>query len=166
MTLPQPQVCRTDAGGDVGQDRHSHSEPTAEDLAREAHIKQCGWSMRLAFDRWERHGNFADHGEGSYWERKMQEAIAARARKSDPATSHEAARKAERFASSHAGRIVSALQLNGPRTAQELSKLTGLTVVQIDRRTIELQRAGRIDVAYLPHGGLHVIDGFRVWRAV
>jgi predicted ArsR family transcriptional regulator len=87
-----------------------------------------------------------------------------KARRSDPETSHAAARNAEKFAASHAGRILAGLKTHGPRTAHELAQLIGLTVVQIDRRTVELQRAGYIDVDRLSDGAPRVIDGFRVWR--
>lgn len=89
-----------------------------------------------------------------------------RARSTDPETSHTAAKNAERFAATHAGRIHAALKAHGPRTAHELSLLIGLSVVQIDRRTVELQRAKLIDVVLLSDSGLKVVDGFRVWRAV
>jgi hypothetical protein len=67
-----------------------------------------------------------------------------RARKTDPATSHEAARRAELFATSHAERIVCALRMRGPSTAHELEPHTRLNYVQIDRRMHELVKAGRI----------------------
>jgi len=87
-----------------------------------------------------------------------------RARRTDPATSHAAAAKAERFASSHAGRILAALRDLGTATAHELAPATGLTVVQIDRRMVELQRAGRAYVVSM--GGEPLTrDGFRVWAA-
>ena len=87
-----------------------------------------------------------------------------RARRTDPATSHKAAAKAERFAASHAGRILAALRDLGLATAHELALATGLTVVQIDRRTIELQRAGLAYVVSMDGDPL-VRDGFRVWAA-
>ncbi len=88
-----------------------------------------------------------------------------RARNRDPETSKDAARKTWRFATSHAQRILAALQTHGPRSAHELSQLIGLSVVQIDRRTVELQRNGYIDVAKLDDGADKVVDGFRVWEA-
>jgi len=87
-----------------------------------------------------------------------------RARRTDPATSHAAAAKAERFATTHAGRILAALRDLGTATAHELSTATGLTVVQIDRRTIELQRAGLAYVVSMDGDPL-TRDGFRVWAA-
>jgi predicted ArsR family transcriptional regulator len=88
------------------------------------------------------------------------------ARSDDPETSHAAARNAERFAASHAGRILAALKLHGPRTAHELEALVGLSVVQIDRRLPELKAAGLTRVAKLDDGADRVVDGFRVWEAV
>jgi predicted transcriptional regulator len=94
------------------------------------------------------------------------ELIEPRARKRDPSTSHEAAKRASAFSTSHAGRILLALKQYGPRTAHELEGLIGLSVVQIDRRTCELQRLGLIRVAKLHDGADVVLDGFRVWEAV
>jgi len=89
----------------------------------------------------------------------------ARARKSDPTTSHEAARNADRFANTHKNRILEALE-EGPRTAFGLSQMTGLTVVQIDRRAVELERAGLIDYIKDEAGNEWTVGGYRVWRAV
>lgn len=90
---------------------------------------------------------------------------AARARRRDPATSQAAARNAEKFASSHAGRILAALKAQGPKTAHELHT-TGLTVVQIDRRLPELSKLGLVRVVKLDDGADMVRGGFRVWMAV
>lgn len=69
---------------------------------------------------------------------------AALARNSDPIQCHEAADRARRFAPSHRDRILAALKQHGPRTAHELERLTGLSVVQIDRRRIELVSMGLV----------------------
>lgn len=87
-----------------------------------------------------------------------------RARRNDPSTSKEAAAKAERFAKSHSGRILFALQ-GASLTAHEIGLLTGLQVVQVDRRTVELQRAGRIQVVQ-ENGQDATRDGFRIWEAI
>ena len=99
------------------------------------------------------------------------------ARASDPATSHQAARNAKKFAGGHAARIHAALKLHGPMTAHELH-ITGLTsnslesggiktwVVQADRCLPELARAGLVRVMKLDDGADVVRDGFRVWEAV
>lgn len=80
-----------------------------------------------------------------------------RARRRDPATSHAAAKKAQRFAQSHAGRILAVFQSSSSCswTAHELATQTGLTVVQIDRRLPELPQIERTGVS---------IDGFTAWR--
>lgn len=84
-----------------------------------------------------------------------------RARRTDPQTSHDAAKRAERFAHSHKSRILAAMREHtGSWTAAELSLFTRLTVVQIDRRLVELQRAGMIEPTGL------VVGGYRCWRLV
>jgi len=88
--------------------------------------------------------------------------VLMRARATDPLTSHAAARKAARFAASHAGRILAALQ-QGPATAHELTHRTGLSVVQIDRRMTELADAGRVCLV-LFMGEPLVRGGCRVWE--
>lgn len=94
--------------------------------------------------------------------------IEPRARNTDPVTSHMAAERAERFASSHSGRILAALRsFYGKRgmTAEHIGNLTDLTVVQIDRRLPELQRKGLARVRQV--GGVdEVRNGMRVWEAV
>lgn len=90
-----------------------------------------------------------------------------KARRRDPSTSHAAAKQAERFQASHAGRILYALRhgFSDGMCAEEIGEMTGLTVVQVDRRTIELQRKGLIRVRQI--GGQDVIShGMRVWEAV
>lgn len=80
------------------------------------------------------------------------------ARRTDPQTSHDAANRAEKFAASHAGRILAALKEHGPGTPAALSGHTGLTVVQIDRRLPELRAIG---LAW-PTG--EILGGYRVWK--
>lgn len=89
----------------------------------------------------------------------------ARSRSTDPATSHAAAAGAECFAHTHAGRILSVLRYEGSGTAEHIAKYTGLTVVQIDRRMVELQRQKLVRVIQLGGDDL-VRNGFRVWEAV
>ena len=67
-----------------------------------------------------------------------------RARRTDPATSHRAAAQSVRFAGSHAGRILACLKTHGRRDTHQLSLITGLTIVQIDRRKKEMEEAGLI----------------------
>ena len=87
-----------------------------------------------------------------------------RARRTDPSTSHAAAAKAARFAASHAGRIHAALREIGTATAHDIAQVTGLSVVQVDRRLPELQRAGRVSLV-LVYGEPLQRDGYRVWSA-
>lgn len=85
-----------------------------------------------------------------------------RFRRTDPVTSKVAAVNAERFASSHAGRIVAALRALSTATAAELAQESGLAVVQIDRRRKEMEQAGQVYM--LRQGGkLFTRDGFMVW---
>lgn len=87
-----------------------------------------------------------------------------RARRTDPATSHQAAEGAAAFAGSHSDRILRALKAVPNATPHELTVPTRLTVVQIDRRLPELARreAARVvlvDGVELQRGGA------RVWEA-
>lgn len=87
---------------------------------------------------------------------------APRARLHDPLTSHLAAERADHFAGKHADRILAALADGRGRNAQEIGDAIGLTVVQVDRRTVELQRRGYIRV--LRANGQDVVrNGMRVW---
>lgn len=85
-----------------------------------------------------------------------------RARRTDPETSHAAAANAEKFASSHAGRIVAALKDLGTGTAHEIAVATGLSVVQVDRRRKEMELAGLVHMLR-QDGRLFTRDGFMVW---
>lgn len=88
-----------------------------------------------------------------------------RARRSDPSTSHVAAAMSVRFADSHGNRIVEALKEHGRMSPVGIGGMTGLTVVQVDRRVVELERAGRIRLV-LSEGGWPVVwNGCRVWEA-
>lgn len=91
----------------------------------------------------------------------------ARARRTDPSTSHAAAAKAEKFRVSHAQRILSCLESLGGgdgMTAEQIARSTGLTVVQVDRRLPELAQAGKARVVQID-GKDWVLGGFRVWEA-
>lgn len=88
-----------------------------------------------------------------------------RARASDPVTSQRAAALAERFAGSHRERILQALQEEGPAAPPKLEKLTGLTIVQIDRRLIEMQRDKLIRVVQAGGTDL-IVGGYRCWEAI
>jgi len=81
-----------------------------------------------------------------------------RSRRRDPSTSHEAAKRADRFAKSHAGRILAVFNSGefNTWTALELSCWTGLTVVQIDRRLHEIPQIERAGER----------DGYTAWRLI
>lgn len=88
-----------------------------------------------------------------------------RARRTDPSTSHKAAERAASFAGSHSERILVELIRVGSGTAKSISENTGLTVVQIDRRLVEMQRKGFIRVVQVCGVDL-VVGGYRCWEAV
>lgn len=90
-----------------------------------------------------------------------------RARATDPLTSHIAAAGSVRFADSHAARILHVLKngFSDGMCAEEIGEACGLTVVQVDRRTIELQRKGLIRVVQRDGKDL-TAHGMRVWEAV
>lgn len=86
------------------------------------------------------------------------------ARRTDPITSHLAAARSAAFANTHCGRILAALK-QGVATAHRLSELTGLTVVQIDRRLPDLQDKGKARPVVVLGQPL-IVGGFRVWEAI
>lgn len=65
-------------------------------------------------------------------------------RRSDPATSVAAARRARTFAGDHARRILEALA-SGPAGKTEIGRRCGLTEQQVARRMHELRRAGLVE---------------------
>jgi hypothetical protein len=93
---------------------------------------------------------------------------APRARASDPGTSHAAAHHSHAFSGSHATRILTAVRLicgdGDGATAKDIAAVTGLTVVQIDRRLPELERHGHVQVAGDENARDLVRDGYRVWE--
>lgn len=86
-------------------------------------------------------------------------------RSTDPLSSFLAAQRAEKFKPTHADRILFALLKDGPATAHRLEALTGLTVVQIDRRLIEMQRDKLIRVVQAGGTDL-IVGGYRCWEAI
>jgi hypothetical protein len=86
-------------------------------------------------------------------------------RASDPLSSVMAAERSVAFSGGHCARILAALANGRQATAHELQSLTGLTVVQIDRRLPELLRYGKTRV--VQRGGMDLLrGGARVWEAV
>ena len=86
--------------------------------------------------------------------------LSTMARATDPETSHQAARRARCFAESHASRILRAIKHMPKQTAAYYAQMTGLTVVQIDRRLPELERKGLVRTT----GAIY--NGFRAWEAM
>ena len=74
-----------------------------------------------------------------------QEAQAARARSTDPETSHIAASAAVRFAGSHRGHIVMLLEHAGEAiTTHEIADRSYLSHAQVHKRMAELKRLGYV----------------------
>ena len=70
--------------------------------------------------------------------------ISPLARRTDPATSHQAAASAKELQAQHHRVIVACLKRHGPLGKDGVASRTGLTGVAVARRTAELQRAGLI----------------------
>lgn len=88
----------------------------------------------------------------------------ARARRTDPATSRDAARSMRHAATAQAAAVLNALR-QGPAGATEIARRCGLTQVQVCRRLSDLQKPGLAkptgDRAPTAAGRSE-----RVWRAV
>ena len=85
--------------------------------------------------------------------------LAPRARATDPATSHDAARAFRgKPCRNHYLLILGALWR--PMVPPEIAKLTGLSVVQIDRRRRELVDRGAIRLTG------RVVDGYEQWERI
>jgi DNA-binding HxlR family transcriptional regulator len=67
-----------------------------------------------------------------------------RARATDPATSHAAAKRAASTAGGHREAIVEALAA-GPAGQTEIARRAGLTVAAVSKRLPELRRAGLVE---------------------
>lgn len=83
-----------------------------------------------------------------------------RARKRDPATSHQAAERAATFAGKHRALIWNALLERGPMHYREIAAVTGLEPVAVNRRGKEMQEQGLVAI------GPDVKDGMRLWRGI
>ena len=89
-----------------------------------------------------------------------------RARRSDPETSKDAARKAAKFIGGHKRRILDYLEEIHPWSADyiQIAKETGLTEVQVGRRLVDLREALLIECT-----GTHPIPGkdttAQLWKA-
>lgn len=83
----------------------------------------------------------------------------------DPLSSVLAAERTTQFTGGHCARILADLTKRGQATPHEMQSTTGLTVVQIDRRLPDLQKAGKARV--VQRGGFDLMrGGARVWEAV
>lgn len=87
-------------------------------------------------------------------------AMPPRARSTDPITSHMAAAESHKFSGTHAEKILAAIRHQPGQTPEFYSSMTGLTVVQIDRRLKEMEGAGLIQ----PTGNIY--KKFRCWEPV
>lgn len=87
-------------------------------------------------------------------------------RRTDPDTSKAAARRAGAFANGHKARILAALKQHGPMSPAQMFTFTGLSVVQCDRRRIELIRDGLVRIATNDEGSPITHQGCEVWEAV
>lgn len=89
-------------------------------------------------------------------------ATCRRVRASDAASSMIAAERASEFAVTHSERILRAMR-EGQLSAHQIARLTGLTVVQVDRRLPELLDAKRVEL--VTEGGEPLLRaGYRVWQ--
>lgn len=85
-------------------------------------------------------------------------------RATDPKTSVIAAKRAVEFVPNHCERILDCLRRFGPQTIDDLAMHTGLTAVQVARRTADLHK----DHKAMPNGQTRLsVSGRpeRVWEA-
>lgn len=86
-------------------------------------------------------------------------ATTSRARRTDPATSHEAAKFAmSKTAAGHRYAIKRALQLFGPMTPRHISVATAIDYIEVQRRMSEVEGIERT-------GERHE-NGQSIWRAI
>ena len=83
------------------------------------------------------------------------------ARRSDPATSHDAAAQAGGLAKRHQRVILACLVAHGPGSKDRIASLTNLTGTQVARRTPELERLGCIEIT-----GAKVLSTAGCWERV
>ena len=70
--------------------------------------------------------------------------MTARARRTDPATSHAAAASVELRVSNIELQVLAALVLRGPSTSHELADYTGLSLVTVSPRMAPLESRGMV----------------------
>jgi hypothetical protein len=83
-------------------------------------------------------------------------------RATDPLTSIAAAENSVKFSGGHKAMIMEALK-DGAKSVRALERCTGLSLVQIDRRTSECVRAGLIELVTVGDTEL-IQEGTRVYR--
>lgn len=91
-----------------------------------------------------------------------------RARRADPQTSHEAAKRAAEFASNHEARIFEAIKASAARgaTAKEIAAVADLTDVQVSRRLKAMSETERIERRALTDcSGFESRNGCAIWWA-
>jgi predicted ArsR family transcriptional regulator len=87
------------------------------------------------------------------------------ARRTDPVTSHEAARMASEFAGTHCARIHAALIQCGPMDPEQIGAMVGMDGYQCRKRLSDLKKAGNAE----PTGEVVPTRSGRsqrVWRAL
>jgi predicted transcriptional regulator len=88
------------------------------------------------------------------------------ARRENPQTSHDAGLKAEKFAASHAGKILDALKQHGAMTVKEIADCgIGLNQYQIGKRMAALEGDLLIERASAM-GERMTRDGCTIWEAL
>jgi predicted ArsR family transcriptional regulator len=66
----------------------------------------------------------------------------AHARRSDPETSHVAARRTREFAGGHIATILACLHEHGPQTVDQIAGRTRLNSQQVNKRLPDMEKAG------------------------
>lgn len=83
---------------------------------------------------------------------------APRARRTDPSTSHAAAKKAEKFATGHFALIRNTLKDHGPGTYKEIAGRCGLERHAVGRRLKDMREAGLIRATDAERDGCTVME--------
>jgi len=83
-----------------------------------------------------------EHGGASMMQLAIDFSSRRLARRTDPATSHEAARRVSEFAGSQRMAILDALRKHGPMTPEQIGDLPGIEAYAVRKRQPELERAG------------------------
>lgn len=133
-------------------ERHFRSIVDTRDKAIRAALIRLGWTPP------------AEPAPAGQADAPVTDELRRRVRAHDPASSVIAAERAAEFAGSHKERILRALR-EDELSSHQIARLSGLTVVQVDRRLIELERERSIEVVVVDGEEL-LRAGYRVWRRV